>query len=679
MDGYIRFADALVDRLIGTSIQAVVLIGAVWLLCRWLPRWSPAMRCLLWWLVGLQLMLGLALGRPLELPLLAPPGDSTALSGEVPGAHGIAIHTTYTSDVWATPAAMPMASRSELPPKLWPWRETLAGLWLLAMAMQAFAAWREWRETRAVIRAAVPIEDAALRAQCAEQARELGLRRCPELRQSDVIVSPQVAGLWRPVVLLPAERTLDPDECAMALAHELAHLRRGDLWLGWIPALAQRAFFFHPFARWAMREYAFHREAACDAQVLDRARAEPQDYGRLLLRLGVAFPVASGLAGASPTFQNLKRRLTLLQQTDRVSPRLGAWLLVALVALAGALPYRVTARASEATAHADGSVIANPSPELPAVAASAPLPTAKPAAEPAPAPAAKDAVQPAPAVAVRPMPVAAAKPAPAAPPPAPMVPPAPAAIPPAPPAPSAPNATPPPPPPAPPSPPSPVRIGHTTRVDMDIEPDRPRAFAIVEPDFITLQGSESDLATARSLQNDKEPLLWIRRGEDGYVVRDRAMLQRFKDVYAPMRDMAGQQGRLAGLQGELAGRQSGLASRLSALSLRRVELDGERTALAHERQNLQRAQRDTAEEAAVAASFQGRVQAIDEQLADLARQQADIDREQADFNRHQAELSRQQAELSGHQRDISRQVDRQMDRLIDQAVADGTAQPRKSR
>jgi len=686
MDGYFRFADILLDRLVWTSIQAAALIGAVWLLCRWLPRWSPAMRCLLWWLVGLQLMLGLALGRPLELPLLTPDADTVVLSTETPQEHGIAVHTAVTGNpLLLAPAPIAAAAKApEAPAQPWPWRETLASLWLLGMALQVFAALREWRETRAVIRTAEPVLDAALRAQCAEQARALGLRRCPELRCSDVIVSPQVAGLWRPVVLLPKEHTLDAEECAMALAHELAHLRRGDLWLGWIPALAQRAFFFHPLARWAMREYAFHREAACDAQVLDRSRAEPQDYGRLLLRLGVAFPVSAGLAGASPTFQNLKRRLTLLQQTDRVPPRLGAWLLVALVALAGALPYRVTARSMDLTLHADGGVamdgqqaMAAPEPDAvptPPVVPAHPIPTV--AAKPAPMAAAA-----APMTAT-PMPAAAAKPAARAtaavaptpePPEPPLAPPAPE------PAPMA-VPTPPPAPVAPPAPPSPVRVGRTSHVDIDIEAGAPRGFAIIEPDFITLQGTESDLATARELQRGDEPILWMRRGNDAYVVRDRALLQRARDTYAPMRDMAREQGQMAGKQGELAGRQSGLAARIAALSTRRVQMDSERIAITQERQKLRMEHPDgSAAEAGVAASFDARLQSIQERMADLERERAEIDREQADLSRHQADLSRQQADISRHERDVAQQVHSQLDRLIDQAVSDGLAQPSKSR
>ncbi|MBT2116512.1 peptidase M56 [Dyella sp. LX-66] len=696
MDGYFRFADLLLDRLVWTSIQAGALIGAVWLLCRWLPRWSPAMRCLLWWLVGLQLMLGLMLGRPLELPLLTPSVETTALSGEQAQEHGIAIHTAVTGDPLASipvPLAAAAKAADAPPAKPWPWRETLASLWLIAMALQLVAALREWRETRAVMRSAEPVRDTRLLAQCAEQARALGLRHCPELRRSDVIVSPQVAGLWRPVVLLPTEHTLDADDCAMALAHELAHLRRGDLWLGWIPALAQRAFFFHPLARWAMREYAFHREAACDAQVLDRSSAEPQDYGRLLLRLGVAFPVSSGLAGASPTFQNLKRRLTLLQQTDRVPPRLGAWLLVALVALAGALPYRVTARGMDMTVHAGGGATMDEQQATsPAPAADA-VPAVAPQAAPAAlvSPTGVVAAHPLPAVAAAPAPVApmatTATPAPAAkpaaramvalgpiptPPPAPMAPMAPmepmSALPPPPVAPV--------PPPPPPAPPSPVRVGKASHVDIDLDNGAPRGFAIVEPDFLTVQGSENDLANARALQNGNAPVLWIRRGDKAYVVRDRALLQQAKDAYAPMRDLARQQGEFAGKQGELAGRQGGLAAEVGALSVRRSELDSERVALTRElQQQRMQTQANSAEAEGLAASFEGRLSGIEAQRADLQRQQADIDRRQADFSRNQAELSRQQAELSKREREVSRQVYSQLDRLMDQAVADGLAQP----
>lgn len=192
------------------------------------------------------------------------------------------------------------------------------------------------------------------------------MRPCPRLRVSDAIISPQVTGLWQPTVLLPAIHALSADEAAMAIAHELAHLRRGDLWLAWVPALAQCLFCFHPLVRWAMREYALNRESACDAQVLRHDRAAPQEYGRLLLRLGVAQPMHAGLASASPSFHNLKRRLTMLQQTVNQPPsRTRGWLLVALIALVGVLPYRVTAAGADSKPATPASTRANQLPLLP--------------------------------------------------------------------------------------------------------------------------------------------------------------------------------------------------------------------------------------------------------------------------------------------------------------------------
>ena len=93
-------------------------------------------------------------------------------------------------------------------------------------------------------------------------------------------------------MLLPADHAMSPAETSMAIAHELAHLQRGDLWLAWLPAVAQRLFFFHPAVTWALREYALNREAACDARVLEQTGVVPQAYGHLLLRLGVARPIA---------------------------------------------------------------------------------------------------------------------------------------------------------------------------------------------------------------------------------------------------------------------------------------------------------------------------------------------------------------------------------------------------
>ena len=64
-----------------------------------------------------------------------------------------------------------------------------------------------------------------------DTSERLGLERVPAIVFSDEAVAPAVYGLFRPVLLLPADYTesLSPEEAEHVLLHELAHLKRGDL------------------------------------------------------------------------------------------------------------------------------------------------------------------------------------------------------------------------------------------------------------------------------------------------------------------------------------------------------------------------------------------------------------------------------------------------------------------
>jgi hypothetical protein len=178
-------------------------------------------------------------------------------------------------------------------------------------------------------------------------AAAIGLAAVPEIRLSAETDAPLVVGSRRPVVLLPAGAALTPEERLMALGHEFTHIRRRDLAFGWIPAVAERLFFFHPFVRLAAREYATAREAACDAALLRALDVAPQDYGRLLVRFGVSGErLAWSAGGASPSAASLRRRLDMLQHLSR-SSRGAAWLTAAIVVLA-LVPSQLVARSASA-------------------------------------------------------------------------------------------------------------------------------------------------------------------------------------------------------------------------------------------------------------------------------------------------------------------------------------------
>jgi bla regulator protein BlaR1 len=226
----------------------------------------------------------------------------------------------------------------------------LLALWAAGLAAGLRAAARQHAAARRILRGARPAGSPELAVRFAELAAPMGLARPPALLVSVEVATPvavaRAAGLGAPAVVLPAGRELAGSELDMALCHELAHVRRGDLRLGWVPALAARLFFFHPLTRLAAREHALAREAACDAEVLACLAAPPAAYARLLLSMGAAGRLSSAAAlGAAPPPGTLKRRLLMLDSNTR-RPR-APWLgLAGLAALAALAPVRIVAQAA---------------------------------------------------------------------------------------------------------------------------------------------------------------------------------------------------------------------------------------------------------------------------------------------------------------------------------------------
>ncbi|HVJ38758.1 MAG TPA: M56 family metallopeptidase, partial [Stenotrophomonas sp.] len=295
MDAFSVLMQAGLGRLALATLQSLPLAGLVWVLCRALPRLGAAARCWLWWLVALQLVLGLCWPSPLRLPLLpatdtqvssapATPAQAMAADFEPPGV-SIAPAGVVTA---GTVAAAPVAPVTGRAPAWMAW--TLWFAWLTGVAMMALRSLADLRVTRNRLRASSAAVPPAIAAQYRELSTRLGLHQPPPLRLCAQLDSPQLAGVWSPHLLLPAHLLPQMSAAAieMALHHELVHWQRRDLFWGWVPALAQHLFFFHPLAHVAAREYALAREAACDAAVLEGNRHAPQDYGRLLLQFGVA-------------------------------------------------------------------------------------------------------------------------------------------------------------------------------------------------------------------------------------------------------------------------------------------------------------------------------------------------------------------------------------------------------
>ncbi len=109
-----------------------------------------------------------------------------------------------------------------------------------------------------------------MRERVATLSRKLGLSRLPTLKCSKQIDQPVVLGLLKPMILLPASwiTQLPPDMLTTLLVHELAHIRRHDLWINLLQRVIEIVFFFHPAVWWLSSRTRIERELCCDETVI---------------------------------------------------------------------------------------------------------------------------------------------------------------------------------------------------------------------------------------------------------------------------------------------------------------------------------------------------------------------------------------------------------------------------
>jgi beta-lactamase regulating signal transducer with metallopeptidase domain len=338
-----------VESLARASVEGGVLILAVWAICRLWPAAPAWARGALWWLACARLLLGLLPLAAVTLPVMpaatavwwpsavAATGSPDRAPAGHPRAPAALAGPAAPAGAAAGPAP-PSAPGGPLDPRGLGYAVLAA--WLAGVAARAAGHVRQWRRLARASRKAVPIAG-DLRARLAGV-----LPDSVRVAASTAAPAPLVTGLLRPLVLLPASMLEGPlPDLRLAVAHEAGHVRRGDLWLAWVPALAETLFWFHPLLPLCAREYLQACEEACDARALSATGAAPYDYGRLLLVLGVQRRLggATAIPCGSPHPRQLSRRLSMLARLGPLRPRAcrAAWGLVMAVALVGLAPLRL--------------------------------------------------------------------------------------------------------------------------------------------------------------------------------------------------------------------------------------------------------------------------------------------------------------------------------------------------
>lgn len=183
----------------------------------------------------------------------------------------------------------------------------------------------------------------AMREALLSDAREIDLIEGIRIIQTDRIPGPLAFGLFQRYVAVPREftRTFSPRERELALAHELAHHRGGDLFANMAAFMFLCLMWFNPLAWMAWSAFRFDQEAACDARVVAGADASTrQSYGRALARTATEGLPAFAMALNNP--KTIIQRLRRLMMNETSKGRRLTGKLAILAATALALPLTAT-------------------------------------------------------------------------------------------------------------------------------------------------------------------------------------------------------------------------------------------------------------------------------------------------------------------------------------------------
>jgi len=145
---------------------------------------------------------------------------------------------------------------------------------------------------------------------------------------SDGVQSPGLAGLFRPVILLPADIVswTSREERTAILRHEFAHFKRRDHIMSRFQSALKCLLFFHPLLRYADHQLSQEREIACDDRVLDLG-AEPKTYAKAILK-AVERSFLTDVVHQAASFNSrrtLERRIEMIMNTNRTRRPLRQW------------------------------------------------------------------------------------------------------------------------------------------------------------------------------------------------------------------------------------------------------------------------------------------------------------------------------------------------------------------
>jgi bla regulator protein blaR1 len=162
---------------------------------------------------------------------------------------------------------------------------------------------------------------ASMRDDLLSEATEIAVIDGVSVVASDQVAGPLAFGLFKRYIAVPQDFTkaYSPAERDLAIAHEMAHHKSGDLFANLAAFIILCLQWFNPVAWMSWNAFRFDQEAACDARVLAGKGAEERAiYGQALAKTAFdGVPTFATALNSPKTIIERLRRLTMKDASDK--------------------------------------------------------------------------------------------------------------------------------------------------------------------------------------------------------------------------------------------------------------------------------------------------------------------------------------------------------------------------
>ncbi|MDF1861306.1 MAG: M56 family metallopeptidase [Verrucomicrobiales bacterium] len=273
--------------------------------------------------IGVKLpSLWIAASEVRESPREVVPVEAPAVSAELGQLENLVLMNFDTGEVHFTEPQFRAASSA--------WRlPSLAEIWLVGVLLLLGGIGYQHFQFANRVRKQSQSASPELEAQLADVCAHLGIRERVRIHLFPGGRSPVLFGMWNPMLLIPKsfEKEFSKEERQAIFLHELAHLRRGDLWWNWFACLVLCLHWFNPFVWLLVRRFRLDRETLCDRVAVNLLPGK-QIYSSTLLKVVQRLaatknrrcvPLQPGVSSIFSKKSEIKQRLIMIQNPQTCS------------------------------------------------------------------------------------------------------------------------------------------------------------------------------------------------------------------------------------------------------------------------------------------------------------------------------------------------------------------------